>query len=209
MQLDSLSLKLNGKTIKRVNNFKFLGFIIDEHLSWKAHMLEILSKIQRNASIVKKIACFLNRDSLMQLFHSLIVSHIRYGITLWHHSHIEVRRKIQACANKFLRLIYFLNPRDSVENLMKDNNILSVNQMYTFEVAKNMQRLALKDVPNSFLSIFDPQFRIPNMSLRSTSNYLPAPSSSDKAQQCIRFTGPNIWNKLPVHIRKTSMKMKT
>ena len=85
---------------------------------------------------------------------------------------------------------------------MKDNNILSVNQMYTFEVAKNMQRLALKDVPNSFLSIFDPQFRIPNMSLRSTSNYLPAPSSSDKAQQCIRFTGPKIWNKLPVHIRK-------
>ena len=78
----SLYLVLNGEKIKKVQNFKFLGFIIDEHLSWKAHMLKILSKIQRNLSVIRKISHFLDKDTLIQLFHSLIASHIRYGIAL-------------------------------------------------------------------------------------------------------------------------------
>ena len=77
MPSNSLSLELNGETIERVENFKFLGFIINEHLSRKEHMLKILSKIQRNLSIVRKIAYFLNQDTLMQLYHSLILSNIR------------------------------------------------------------------------------------------------------------------------------------
>ena len=120
MPSNSLSLALNGVKIKRVDQFTFLGLIVDQHLSWKAHMLKILSKIQRNFSVIRKIACFLDKDALMQLFHSLILSHIRYGITVWHHSHIGLCEKIQACVNKFFRMIFFLKPRDSVQGVMKD-----------------------------------------------------------------------------------------
>ena len=80
--IKNLTLELKGEKIKRVVHFKFLGVIIDENLSWKQHMLEILSKIQGNLSIVRKISCFLNTKSIIQIFHSLILSHIRYGITL-------------------------------------------------------------------------------------------------------------------------------
>ena len=64
-------------------------------------MLKILSKIQRNLSIVRKIAYFLNQDTLMQLYHSLILSHIRYGITIWHHSHIALRKKSKPVRTSF------------------------------------------------------------------------------------------------------------
>ena len=88
-----LFIELNGQSIERVENYKFLGFNVNQHLNWKSHMLDILSKIQRNLSIVRKIARFLNRNSLMQLYHSLIMNHIRYGITVWHNSHISIRKK--------------------------------------------------------------------------------------------------------------------
>ena len=90
---DHLCVTLNDSVVERVDNFKFLGLYIDQNLSWKTHMTKLLSKIQRNLGIVRKISCFLNRKSLMQLFHSLIMSHIRYGITVWHHGQVVLRKK--------------------------------------------------------------------------------------------------------------------
>ena len=96
------SVKLNGVAIKRVEIFKFLGLYIDHRLSWKTHMLEMLATIQRNLGIVRKIAHFLDRHSLMQLYHSLIMSHIRYGIIVWHHNHISIRKKYKRVQTNFL-----------------------------------------------------------------------------------------------------------
>ena len=89
----NLNIRLNGTKVDRVEVYKFLGVTLDHRLNWKPHMSKILSKIQRNLGIVRKISYFLNRKSLLQLFHSMIMSHIRYGITLWHHGQIAVRKK--------------------------------------------------------------------------------------------------------------------
>ena len=167
-------------------------------------MLDILSKIQRNLGIVRKISRFLDRHSLFQLYHSLIMSHIRNSIVVWFHSHAAIRKKIQACANKFLRIIFNLKPRDSVRALMKEHKLLSVNQIYHLEVAKIMQKYFLKSIPLPFLDIFDNQIRSARTRTRSASNIVSAMSSTTKCAQSIRCTGPQIWNALPTNIRYVS-----
>ena len=64
-------------------------------------MLDILSKIQRNLGIVRKTARFLNRNSLFQLYHSLILSHIRKGIIVWYHGNIALRKKSKRARTNF------------------------------------------------------------------------------------------------------------
>ena len=161
-------------------------------------MLSLLSKIQRNLGIVRKIARYLNRSSLFQLYHSLIMSHIRNGIIVWHHGNKQIRKKIQACANNFLRLIFHLKPRDSVRALMKENNLLSVNQIYHLEIAKLMQ---LSDIPSPFSEIFQGQARQSEMSSRSNRTLIQAPSRTIKYEQSIRCSGPIIFNEIPSDIK--------
>ena len=196
-----LSVMIDGNTIERVENYTFLGTNINQHLSWKPHMLNILSKIQRNLGVVRKISRFLDRHSLFQLYHSLIMSHIRNGIVVWFHSHAAIRKKIQACANKFLRIIFHLKSRDSVRDLMKENKLLSVNQIYHLEVAKVMQKYSLKTIPAPFFDIFERQIRTSQTRTRSGSTVVRAPSSTQKCAQSIRCIGPQIWNALPNSIR--------
>ena len=136
-----LSVMINGDPIEKVENHTFLGTKANQCLSWKSHMLDILSKIQRNLGVVRRIARFLDRHSLFQLYHSLIMSHIRNGIVVWFHSHAAIRKKIQACANKFLRIIFHLKPRDSVRALMKEHKLLSVNQILPFRGFKNYAKI--------------------------------------------------------------------
>ena len=129
------------------------------------------------------------------------MSHIRYGIVVWHHSHIAIRKKIQACANKFLRVIFFLKPRESVRAIMKEHNILSVNQIFHLEVSKIMQKHALNSIPSPFLKIFQARIRTSSTSTRSGTTITPAPSSTLKCAQSIRCSGPKIWNNVPKNIR--------
>ena len=41
------SLQLNGSITQRENSLKFLGFILDEHLSWKKHIQLFKNKVSK------------------------------------------------------------------------------------------------------------------------------------------------------------------
>ena len=201
LQRNDLKVFLNGSVIERVDTFKFLGIHIDEHLTWKPHMNKILSKIQRNLGIVRRISFFLTRKALLQLFHSLIMSHVRYGIILWHYGQVSLRKKIQACANKFLRMIFFMKRQESVKNLMCENKILSVNQIFHLEISKLMQRVVIGFIPSPFTDIFENQERSLSINTRSSSNYYQRFMSTQKCQQSISYTGPLIWGSIPSDVK--------
>ena len=84
---------------------------------------------------------------------------------------------------------------------MKENKLLSVNQIYHLEVAKLMQKYALRTIPLPFIDIFDNQTRTSRTRTRSNSTIVPGPSATQKCAQSIRCVGPKIWNSLPNDIR--------
>ena len=129
------------------------------------------------------------------------MSHIRSGIVVWYHSQIALRRKIQACTNKFLRIIFRLKPRDSVRNLMKENKLPSVNQIYYLEVAKLMQKYVLRTIPSPINDIFKEQVRTTDIHTRSNISINPGQYRTIKCEQSIRFSGPKVWNELPSQVK--------
>ena len=75
---DQHILQLRKKDIKRVASLKFLGIIVDEHLSWKPHMEALLKKIRIACSVVNKIGNRLSQRILLLLYNSMIKSHLQY-----------------------------------------------------------------------------------------------------------------------------------
>ncbi|EDO28564.1 predicted protein, partial [Nematostella vectensis] len=51
----TLSIKINGKCIKKEKYIKYLGIYIDSHLSWKYQILHIVKKIKRCIGVLSKI----------------------------------------------------------------------------------------------------------------------------------------------------------
>ena len=130
------------------------------------------------------------------------MSHIRNSIVVWHHGHKALRKKIQACANKFLRIIFYLKPRDSVREIMKENNLLSVNQIFNLEVSKLMQKVALGTATPAFLTLFRNQKKKNEINSKSITNFTQGVPGSTKCGQSISFLGPQIWNLLPSVVKK-------
>ena len=79
----NLELKINDTIIEKVSEAKFLGVIIDENLTWSAHINYLSKKLKCCAGALNRIKDFIPANLHNNLYHTLFESHLRYGITVW------------------------------------------------------------------------------------------------------------------------------
>ena len=73
------SLFINDRDIKRITSIKYLGVLIDEHLTWKEHIAVIENKVSKNLGLLHRARRVLDRTALKNLSFSFIHSYLNYG----------------------------------------------------------------------------------------------------------------------------------
>ena len=79
----NLTIKLSNQIIQTVDKTKFLGIVIDQHLTWKSHIEFIASKIPSAIGIRCRILFFIYQPLLKMLYNSLIYLYLCYGNVVW------------------------------------------------------------------------------------------------------------------------------
>ena len=70
-------------SLERKHYVKYLGVLIDSHLSWRYHIEYISSKISKGVGIIARLRHFVPTSTLFKLYRSLIEPYISYGLTTW------------------------------------------------------------------------------------------------------------------------------
>jgi hypothetical protein len=83
----SSNIKLLNNQITNSTNTKFLGLTIEETLSWKYHINQILSRLSSACCAIKVITPLMSEDFLKFIYYSYVHSIIRYGIILGETQH--------------------------------------------------------------------------------------------------------------------------
>ena len=78
-----VKLIVSNREIKQEKFIKYLGVLIDSHLSWKYHILHISKKIKRCIGILSKIRHSVTNQVLIQLYYSLIYPFLTYSLITW------------------------------------------------------------------------------------------------------------------------------
>ena len=76
--VNPIHILLNNKAIDIVPQFNYLGIILDEHLSWKAHVAMVTGKLSKINGILNRLNIFIFHKYYLQyislyLFHTLIM----------------------------------------------------------------------------------------------------------------------------------------
>ena len=83
-KLDSpIKIKLNRKRLYPSKSAKYLGFKIDENLSWKQHINDIAIKLNRANSLLYTIRNYVNKLILRTIYFSIFDSYINYANLIW------------------------------------------------------------------------------------------------------------------------------
>ena len=74
----------NGTVVAKMSEQKHLGLILDSSLSFRKHLNEKIIKAKKNLGIIKHLSIFLPRKTLVQMYKSLVRSHLDYCDILHH-----------------------------------------------------------------------------------------------------------------------------
>ena len=82
-QIENIVLRVEGQTIERVTQTKFLGVIIDEKLIWRNHVNYISTKIANVIGILIKARFCLCKETLVSLCYTFIYPYLTYCHSVW------------------------------------------------------------------------------------------------------------------------------
>ena len=117
-------LKLSGKILIPSKSVKYLGVHIDEHLNWKAHTTSVALKLRRANGALSKLRHFVSSKILLNVYHAIFASHMRYACQIWGLCDNSVTHRIQTLQNTALRIITFNGPRKSATPLFAQLHML-------------------------------------------------------------------------------------
>ena len=78
-----LKLNYQDNYIKSSSNTKFLGLIIDDSLSWKAHIDQMMSKLNIACFVIQMTQAIMSPKTLRMVYFAYIHSIMSYGIIFW------------------------------------------------------------------------------------------------------------------------------
>ena len=152
----------NNYEIQREESIKFLGVLLDQHLTWKERIKLTENKIAKNIGILYKARPYLNKRALLCLYYSYIHSYLNCTNTAWCSTNRTYLKKLQSQQKHAIRIIFHENKLAHTREHFKENNILNIyqlnifhNLLFLYRVKNGKTPEVLKtfaSLPNQFLS---------------------------------------------------------
>ena len=113
-------LTLNRTKIYESTKIKYLGLILDPHLTWKEHILELSKKLNRAVGMLYKSRHYCPTSVLKSLYYSIFNSHAAYGLPVWGYADNKYTQKLSTFRKKAIRTITFSILREHSAPLLKN-----------------------------------------------------------------------------------------
>ena len=75
-------ITLIDEEIEIVNDFKFIGIILNKHMKWTSHAESIANTISKYTGVINRLKHTLPLHILRTLYNTLILPHLYYGLLL-------------------------------------------------------------------------------------------------------------------------------
>ena len=93
------TITLDNIAVQQVEVTKFLGVLLDQHLSWKYHITHVAKKVSKAIGIISKARFFLSSKSLLSLYYTLVYPYLNCCNITW----------CSTYPSKLNRILYQLN----------------------------------------------------------------------------------------------------
>ena len=184
---------MSDREIKRITSVKYLGVLIDEHLTWKEHITVIENKVSKNLGILYRARRVLDSTALKNLYFSFIHSYLSYGNIVWASTSRTKLRKLASKQKQTLRIVY--NESTDRKEIMVRMKVLNICKLNVYQILNFMFRIKTNTAP----CIFENQFTEiqHRYSTRFSKNsFVESQLVYSQTKLSVSSRGPRLWNKL-------------
>ena len=135
-ELDEITIKINKSKLSPVPNVNYLGVVLDEFLSWDAHVNQLCKNLAQTNGILSKLRHYVPQKTCISVYFSLFYSFILYGSLAWQFTSKTNLNRVFILQKKCLRIITFSFYKDRSNPLFKDLKLLKLHDVLESEIIK-------------------------------------------------------------------------
>ena len=192
---------IENNVLQQVDNTKFLGVYIDQHLTWKTHVNFIAAKISKSVGLLYKAKYYLPSKSLLTLYYALIYPYLTHCNLIWASTYVTNLQRIYLRQKRAVQAISKADYKASSKPLLANLKILDVFSIYSLQESSFMYPYHNDALPIAFTQIFQTGNQIHQYSTTYSDFYRPHTCRTNINKFSILFQGPRIWNSLPNNIK--------
>ena len=202
-----VTLSLNGRNLNQEYSIKYLGIVIDSHLSWKSQVSYIAIKIERNIGILSKLRYYVNLDILVKLYYALRYPFLIYGLISWGNTYSSTTQPLVILQKRAMRMITFSKYHEHSSPIFKHLNIVKLPDLVFLNIAVFMHKFHNRRLPCVFDTFFFQVNKKHNYNTRSASSlsYTLPKVRSNYGIFHLRFKGPKVWNSISDNLKTLSI----
>ena len=190
--------QINTTIIEKVNEFNFLGLILDTHLNWKKHSENISNKCSRAIGILNRLKHILPLSIKIILYNSLILPHISYCIMTWGFQH----QRIDKLMKKGIRIITLSKYNSHTAPLFKMCNILKVKDILALKELKLYYQFLHNNLPHYLQNLnIVTNTSIHSHNTRSRNDIHIIGTRHNFAKRCLKYDLAITFNNTPKTVR--------
>ena len=188
---------LDNVVIPYQSKVKSLGFILDETLSWEAHINNLISRTNFILRKLYNISEYLPLHIKIKLAKALLVPHFLYGAEMFSGATGVVLSRLRVCFNDVVRYVYSIKRREHISGFTKSFLGISFSSFLELRVICTLHKIIFKSLPAYI-------FQKIVFLRRTSSNRISIPRHrSTRASSSFLIRGIKLWNGLSRQIRST------
>ena len=117
--VNSFNITIKGHAITRVSEFKYLGVVLDECLSWSTHVKHVISRAGKRVGILGRLTDNLTAHCVNTVYKSFIRPIIDYCDTVWTCCGKGNNDLIEKLQRRAARIVTKLNSSDKAMDSLK------------------------------------------------------------------------------------------
>ena len=138
-------LSLNNSILDRVCSYKYLGFILDDHLTFNKHIAELCKIVSHKLYMLAKIRRYLTTEACINVFKTMILSLLEYWDIVFAGTSSENLNKLDRLFYRGLRICMNFNFNLSKDDVCRECHISTLNIRRNLHLLLFMHRLKTCD----------------------------------------------------------------
>jgi len=198
----SNTLCINGCPINQVTSSKFLGVILDQHLTWKEHLKAISYKIAKNVGILKRASYLLPSHVRLTLYYTLVYPYLTYCNLVWASTYKSNLQRLSILLKRAIRYVAGVPYGSHTSQLFLEFKLLKIEQIRIVQIGVFIYRYEHNLLPAIYSHLFLRASEVHSYPTRNSKSYRQPFAHTNTRLFSIRFAGVNVWNSIPLSIRQ-------
>lgn len=189
-----IDIKIGNSSIEQVKEFKYLGVILDNSLSFEKHVDTLCKKLNQKFYVLKRIDSKLNCYSKITYYNSVVLPNIDYCSSILLTLNESQIKQIQLIQNRFMRLILRMDKLTSINSMLNMLQWQSIKQRIYANTMKFIHRVRIKESPIYLAELMINRATVHTHYTRNRNNLTLGKHKKTSTQNSLLYKGLQMYN---------------